>query len=93
MCLHVSLNLPAEVEERVRREVADLEGTARESLLLDLFRRGVLSHYELSQALGIDRFETDALLKARNVYEGSLNTEDLEEDWRTIEHLFGPKRS
>ena len=93
MCLYVSLNLPPEVEARVRREVSDLEGTARESLLLDLFRRGVLSHYELSQALGIDRFEMDAWLKAKNVYEGSLTAEDVEEDWRTIEHLFGPKHT
>ena len=93
MCLNVSFNLPADLEDRLRRELPDLDANAKECFLIDLFRRGVLSHYELSQALGIDRFETDAWLKAKNVYEGSLSFEDVEEDWRTIEHLFGPKRT
>jgi hypothetical protein len=88
MCFHVSINLPSDVEELVRREVADLDGAARESLLLDLFRRGVLTHYELSRGLGIDRFETDALLKKRGIFEGSPTMEDLEADRRAIDYYF-----
>lgn len=88
MCLHLSFNLPDDLEQRLRREVADLDASAKESFLLDLFRRGVLSHYDLSRALGIDRFETDAWLKRKNVYEWSLTTEDLEEDRKTAEHLM-----
>ncbi|HMN42178.1 MAG TPA: UPF0175 family protein [Phycisphaerales bacterium] len=93
MCLHISINLPDDVEKRIRAEVANLDATARESVLLDLFRRGVLSHSELSQALGIDRFETDAVLKGRGIFEGSLTAEDVEEDRRTIEFILRDKRT
>ena len=88
MCMHVSIELPSELEEHIRREVVDLESVARESLLLELFRRGVLSHFELSQGLGIDRFETYALLKARGIFEGSLTNEDIEEDVRTLQFIL-----
>ncbi|HVU63932.1 MAG TPA: UPF0175 family protein [Phycisphaerales bacterium] len=93
MCLHVNLNLnlPAELEERIRREMPDLELGVRESFLIDLFRREVLSHHDLSRVLGLNRFDTDAWLKKRNVFEGSPTFADVEQDWRTIEHLFGKR--
>ena len=89
MCLNVSFNLPADIEDRLRRELPDLDANAKESFLLDLFRRGVLSHYELSRALGIDRFETDALLKNRGIFEGSLTHEDVDNDVRALRRLLG----
>ncbi len=88
MCLNVSFNLPADLEDRLRREVPDLDANARESFLLDLFRRGVLSHFELSRALGIDRVETDALLKNRAIFEGSLTHEDVENDVQALKRLL-----
>ena len=61
-----------------------------EAYLLELFRRGQISHYELSQALGLDRFETDAYLKQHKIFEGSLTMEDLEQDRQTLERVLGP---
>lgn len=55
---------------------------------LKLFRRGELSHYQLSQVLGLDRFETDAWLKRRGVFEGSPTTADVEQDRLTLDSLF-----
>ena len=56
---------------------------------MDLFRRGKLTHFELSQALGVDRIETDAFLKRHNAYEGSLTASDLDADRQTLERVLG----
>ena len=64
----------------------------REACALELFRRGKLSHYELSKLLGLDRFETDALLKRHNVVEGSLTMDDLDEQGETLDRVLGPVR-
>ena len=76
----------------LRSESSDLESEAREALALELFRRGRLSHFELSQILGLDRVETDALLKRQGVVEGSLTMQDLDEQNRTLNDVLGPAR-
>lgn len=88
----VMIELPADVEQRLREATPDLDAQAKEAVALDLFRRGKLSHFELSKVLGLDRFETDAYLKRHNVYEGSLTMEDLEADRQTLEQVLGPVR-
>jgi predicted HTH domain antitoxin len=83
----LTIQLPSEVERRLRAETPDLDDRAKEAFALDLFRKGKLSHCELSQVLGFDRFETDAYLKRNNIFEGSLTMEDLESDSQTLERL------
>ena len=87
MSFTVRLDLPPDVEERLRRDTSDLSEEVKEAYVLELFRRGKLSHYELSRILGLDRFETDAYLKRHNVFEGSLTLEDLEADFQTLRTL------
>jgi predicted HTH domain antitoxin len=86
----VTFQLPDDVERRLRSQSLDLDAEAREASALELFRRGKLSHFELSQVLGLDRYETDAYLIRHNVYEGSLTAEDLEADRRSLERVLGP---
>jgi predicted HTH domain antitoxin len=88
----VTIQLPTDVERRLRSEFSDLESEAREALALELFRRGRLSHFELSQILGLDRVETDALLKRHGVVEGSLTMQDLDEQSRALKGVLGPVR-
>ena len=92
MPLTVTLNLPPDVEEKLRQETPDLDNDVKEAYALELFRRGKLSHYELSRILGLDRFETDAYLKRHNVFEGSLTLGDLEADRDTLRELFSQER-
>jgi Uncharacterised protein family (UPF0175) len=63
----VTFELPREVEQRLRAETPDLDAEAKQSLLVELYRQEKLTRRELSLALGIDRFETDAVLKAHRV--------------------------
>lgn len=88
MSLTVTLDLPPEIEKQLRAESTNLEADVKESYAVELFRRDKLTHYELSQVLGLDRFEADALLKRHHVTEGSLTMEDLEADKRTLERLL-----
>jgi hypothetical protein len=90
MALTITLNLPPEIERKLRAETPNLDAEVSEAYALELFRRGKLSHYELSQALGLDRFETDVYLKQHKVFEGSLTMEDLEQERQTLERVLGP---
>lgn len=92
MALKVTLELPSDVEEKLRAETPNLDADVREAYALELFRRGKLSHYELSRVLGLDRFETDAYLKRRNVFEGSLTMTDIDADRKTLKELFESRR-
>ncbi len=85
MSLSVTLDLPAEIEEKLRRETPNLNADVKEAYALELFRRGKLSHSELSQVLGLDRFATDAYLKRHKVFEGSPSMADIEADRRTLD--------
>ena len=89
MALNVMLDLPADIEERLRRETTNLNADVKEAYALELFRRGKLGHYELSCVLGLDRFETDAYLKRHKVFEGSPTMADLDADRRTLESVIG----
>ena len=67
----VTFQLPADVEKNLRHQLPNLDAEARETFLVALYRQGKLSHLALSQALGLDRFETEDVLHKHNV------TEDL----------------
>jgi hypothetical protein len=77
--MSVVIELPDEVERRLRQQSANWELEAKEAMLIELYRQGKLSHYELSQALGLDRFETDGLLKKHQVSEDLPTAEEIEE--------------
>jgi len=93
MPLNVTLDLPADLEEKLRRENPNLAGEVKEAYALELFRQGKLSHYELSRLLGLDHLETDAWLKRRQVFEGSLTMADLEADRQTLDRVLSKARS
>ena len=88
MPLNVTLDLPADVEEKLRRQSPNLDADVTQAYVLELFRRGTLSHFELSRVLDLDRVETDAWLKRHNVFQGSLTMADLEADRRTLERVM-----
>ena len=83
----VRFELPPDIEQRLRKETPDISKDVLEAFVLELFRRGKISHYELSRILGMDRIETDAYLKKHGVFEGSLSLKDLEADYQTLQNL------
>jgi len=87
----ISVNLPPDVEQRLRAESSDLSAAVREGFAVELFRRGILTHFALGEMLGLDRFETDVLLKRHEVAEHSPTHEDVDADVGSLENLLGPK--
>ena len=84
----VTLDLPKDIEERLRRENPNLDSDAKEACAVELFRQGKLNHFQLSRVLGVDRFETDAVLKRHHVEEHSLSGADLEADRATLRKVL-----
>jgi predicted HTH domain antitoxin len=67
--MNINFDLPEDIEQRLRsaEEGADFSGEAREAYLVDLYRRQKITHHQLGRALGLDRFDTDVLLKGHGV--------------------------
>ncbi len=84
----IAIHLPKQVEERLREISPDLEEEAKIALALDLFRKEKITHYELGQILGLDRFETDAFLVERKEFSQSLSLDDLESDYETLTKIM-----
>jgi predicted HTH domain antitoxin len=56
---------------------------ALETLVIEGYRSGALSHYQASQLLGLSRFQFDGFLKERNIHEHAYGVEDLDQDEET----------
>lgn len=83
----VSFQLPPELEQDLRQALQDLDGEAREALLVDLYRRGKLSPLALSAALGVDRIELEQVLHKHLVTEDLGSVEDYLADERQLRQI------
>jgi predicted HTH domain antitoxin len=72
----VQFELPNNIENALRGQSTDLNQLAKESVLVELFRRDKISRHELSQALSLSRMETDELLHKHHVTEDLGTVED-----------------
>lgn len=75
----ISFEIPHDIERQLRTEGADLDDKAREALLVELFREQKITHRQLGEALGLEAYETDGLLKRYNVGLG-ISAEEMREE-------------
>ena len=85
----VTFELPSDIEQRLRAETPNLDSEAKEAMLVDLYRQDKLSRYDLSLALEISRFETDAVLKKHKVTDDLPTPAEIEDDLRRLRQLVG----
>ena len=83
----LTIDLPDDVEQRIRAQNPGLESQAREIILVDLYRRGQLTHHALSQALRLDRFETEEVLHKHKVTEDLGTLEEHLAEVRAVQEL------
>ena len=83
----VSFQLPTDLEQELRGRFTDLDSEAKEALLVSLYRQGKLSHFALSKALGLDRFETEDVLRKHNVTEDLGTVEEYVSDADTLARI------
>lgn len=85
----VSFELPSIIEEQLRRQFVDLDQAAKEAALVELYRQGKITHHELATSLGLDRFETEALLRRCGVTEDCVTVEELDRQLAALRKLTG----
>ena len=87
--MSITFDLPAAVEQQLRRDVTNLDVLAKEAALVELYRQGTISHHQLGLSLGMTRFETDDLLKRHHATEDLITAEELGEQIATLRRLIG----
>jgi hypothetical protein len=67
--MHVAIELPEDIGRQLEQKWGDLPRRAREAVVIEAHRSGVLSQAQVQSLLGLaSRWETDALLKQAGVY-------------------------
>jgi hypothetical protein len=74
----ITFQLPETVEQHLREVFADLDQAAKEAALVELYRQDKITHFELAQALGLSRCETDGVLQRHGVTEDLLTSAEHE---------------
>jgi predicted HTH domain antitoxin len=65
--MSITFEIPRDIEQQLRTSAPDLSRKAREALLVELYREHEISHRQLGEALGLERYETDGVLKKYGV--------------------------
>ena len=67
----ITFDLPDDFEGQLAALSGSVDATAKEAAVVELYRRGQISHGALAECLGISRTDADAVLERQGV------TEDL----------------
>jgi hypothetical protein len=86
--MSISFELPAILEQQLRREIVDLDQLAKEASLVELYRQAKITHHELASALKLDRFSTDAVLKRYQVTEDLISVEEFDSQAAALHKLL-----
>jgi predicted HTH domain antitoxin len=79
----ISFSIPAHIENLLRESGQEPSAVAKEAALVELYRLRRITHHQLSEALGLHRLETDAVLKRHGVpYD--LSVAELHEELAVI---------
>ncbi len=85
----INIELPSDIEAKLRADFGDLSVAGREAMLVELYRQGKISHGELAEGLGLSRYETDNVLRRHNVTEDLLAAEELDEQLAGLRKRLG----
>ncbi len=90
--MQVTFDIPEDIADRLRAVAgSSLEQSARESLLIEAYRRGFVSVGRLAEMLGMGVIEADRWLAERQV-PINYTREDLEADRQTLDNLLADNR-
>ena len=79
----ITVEMPADTEQRLRAENPEFDKEMCEAVALDLFRKEKIGIYEFRLMLGLTRSKANAFLVDREEWAQSLTLEELEKDFRT----------
>lgn len=84
----VTIELPPNIESRLRAEMADLDDIAKLGLAVEAFRNGKLSVGQFAELLGVSQYAADGLLKERGVIL-PMSEDELAGERQALERLIG----
>ena len=84
----ITFELPSEIERHLRESVTDLDQTAKEAALIELYRQGKLTVPDLGRALALTRLEIDSLLKRHGVTEDLPTAGEIADDVNNLRRLL-----
>lgn len=65
--MNISFEIPQDIEHELTANGADLNAEAKGAYLVNLDRQHRISPFQIGQALGLSRYETDGVLKRQGV--------------------------
>jgi len=87
--MHISFDLPADVEQQLAASFEDLERAAKEAFVVEGYRQRKFGIATVRRALGFEtRWDAEQWLAQRNV-PTNYTPEDLEADRQTLDRLLG----
>lgn len=86
MAATIEILLPDALIKAIGADPANLPRRAFESLVSDAYRTGKISHAEVGEMLGLDRWKTDAFLKQARASR-SWESEEFAGDLATLRKL------
>jgi hypothetical protein len=75
----LSIVIPDDIEVVLRQQLSDLDQAAKEACLVEFYRQGRLTHFQLASSLGLDGYSTDGVLKRHGV-EDPMTLEELKRE-------------
>jgi hypothetical protein len=84
--MHLSLEIPDEIANRLALSGEDLSRRALEGFALEELRAGRITETQLREMLGLARIQLDGFLKAHGIYQ-KYTVEDFEEERQTLKRL------
>jgi hypothetical protein len=86
MAATIEISLPDVLIKAIGANPKDLPRRAFESLVSDAYRSGKISHAQVSEMLGLDRWKTDAFLKQAQAFR-ACETEEFAGDLSALRKL------
>jgi predicted HTH domain antitoxin len=87
--MSVCIELPTDLEASLRSQIENLEATAKESFLVDLYRQERITHHQLASALGIDRMSLEEVLQRHGVVEDLPSVSELRKQFDDLDARLG----
>jgi predicted HTH domain antitoxin len=84
----VTIELPPNVEARLRAELADLDEVAKLGLAVEAYRNAKLTLGQFADLLGVSQYAADGILKERGV-SNSPSEEELAAERDALQRLIG----
>jgi predicted HTH domain antitoxin len=87
----ITIQLPAEIEQELRRQTPNLDESAREQFLISKYQEGKLGTGDIAETLGFEtRYEPQRWLAERGV-PINYSLAGLEQDRKNLDERLGPE--